>query len=197
MGAHALEASQDPLSGQPETIRAFLGIGLPQAQREVLASYVAACRGPRDSLRWVSPGNLHLTLRFLGAVAPARIEGLTTGLRRLRFSSFEVRLGGLRTFGRGRAVRVLWLGVEVGAAELTGLAGQAEEACRRVGLTPEPRPFNPHLTLARARERSGVDVLELPPLPAVPSWRVEEIALFQSLVTPAGAIYSVLRRFGG
>ena len=197
MGAHALEASQDPLTGQPETIRAFLGISLPEAQREILASYREACRAPGDGLRWVSSENLHLTLRFLGGVAPQRIEELSADLRRLRFPAFEARLGGVGTFGRGRAVRVLWLGVEAGAAELTALAGQAEKACRRVGLAPEPRPFNPHLTLARARDRGGVQVSELPPLPAVPAWTVDEFALFQSRVTPAGAIYSVLRRFGG
>ena len=197
MGAHALEASQDPLSGQPETIRAFLGVGLPEAQRQALNGYLEARRAAEDGLRWVSPDNLHLTLRFLGAVKPELVERLTEGLRELRFASFEVRLGALGTFGRGAAVRVLWLGLAAGAAELAGLAGQVEEACVRSGAAPEARPYNPHLTLARARDRKGVELAELPPAPAVPGWRVAEMALYRSRLGPGGAVHSVLERFGG
>ena len=93
-------------------------------------------------------------------------------------------------------MRVLWLGVDAGAAELAGLAGQVEEACGRSGLAPEARPYHPHLTLARARDRLGVELPELPPVPAVPGWQVEEITLFRSRLTTGGAVYSVLERFG-
>lgn len=197
MGAHALEASQDPLSGQPETIRAFLGVGLPEAQRQALSGYLEAGRAAEDGLRWVSPDNLHLTLRFLGAVTPELVERLSEDLRELRFASFEVRLGSLGTFGRGAAVRVLWLGLAAGAAELAGLAGQVEEACGRSGAAPETRPYNPHLTLARARDRKGVELPELPPAPTVPGWRVAEMVLYRSRLGPGGAVHSVLERFGG
>ena len=197
MGADALEASQHPLSGQPETIRAFLGVGLPRAQREALSGYLDDRRATEEGLRWVSTANLHLTLRFLGAVTPELVASLTEDLRGgLRFSPFEVRVGATGRFGRGRAVRVLWLGVDAGAAELAGLAGQVEEACGRSGLAPEARPYHPHLTLARARDRLGVELPELPPVPAVPGWQVEEITLFRSRLTTGGAVYSVLERFG-
>ena len=196
MGAHPLEISQDPLSGRPGTIRAFLGVALPEAQRQALSGYLEACRAPADGLRWVNADNLHLTLRFLGAVTPELVESLTGDRRKLRFAPFEVRLGALGTFGRGRTVRVLWLGLAAGATELSGLAGQVEAACGRSGVEPETRAYNPHLTLARARDRRGVELPELPPAPVVPGWQVTEFALFRSRLTPGGAVHTVLQRFG-
>ena len=117
-------------------------------------------------------------------------------LRTLRFPPFEVRLAALGAFGRGRAVRVVWLGLEAGATELAGLAARVEAACARSGVAPEPRPYNPHLTLARARDRRGVELPVLPAVPAVPGWLVAEVVLFQSRLSPGGAVYSVLQRFG-
>jgi len=67
-----------------------------------------------------------------------------------------------------------------------------ERAAREVGFEPESRPFRPHLTLGRWRDRCprpALPVAELGPA------RLESLALFRSETAPAGAVYTPLARF--
>jgi RNA 2',3'-cyclic 3'-phosphodiesterase len=189
-----LEIAQGRLA---ERIRAFVGIGIPDAQRQLLAGYLGACRVAAPELRWVSAENLHLTLRFLGQVDTARLEELSRELRRLPVQPFSLRLGGLGSFGRGAAVRVVWIGVTAGGRELEQLASAVEKCCAEAGLPPEDRAYNPHLTLARARRRRGARVPELPLPPELDAWRVDAFRLYRSRTAAGGAVYTVLEQFGG
>jgi len=169
---------------------------LPDEHRALLAGYLDRCRERSPGLRWVSADNLHLTLRFLGGVEAERLDRLSSALREVPIQPFEVRLGGPGFFGRAAAVRVVWLGVEEGRRELERLAEAIEERCLEAGFEAESRPFNPHLTLARARERGGTPLPELPAPPSLPAWTVSGFHLYRSQTRPGGAVYSVLASFG-
>ncbi len=146
--------------------------------------------------RWVAPDGLHLTIRFLGGVDPGRLEALGAALRGLAVESFPVSLGGLNTFGRVSAVRVVWLGLTAGSDGLGKLAGEVETRSAAQGFEPEARPFHPHLTLARSRQRRGERLPDLPPPPDLPGWTVTGFRLYRSRLGPGGATYSVLEEFG-
>jgi 2'-5' RNA ligase len=178
------------------TIRAFVAVGLPDLARDRLAAYLAACREVAPAFRWVAPESLHLTVRFVGRVDPAPLDSLAASLRSLAFEPFPITLGGLGTFGRGAAIRVVWLGLSAGADELTHLASEAEARCAAVGFEPEARPYHPHLTLARSRQRRGERLAELPPPPELSGWMVTGFRLYRSRLAPGGATYSVLEEFG-
>lgn len=171
-------------------------MALPDQQRALLAGYLERCRERAPGLRWVSPDNLHLTLRFLGSVEAERLDRLGAGLQEIPFQPFEVQLGGLGAFGPAASVRVVWLGVEQGRQELERLSEAIEERCQAVGFEAETRPFNPHLTLARARERRGARLPELPAPPKLPAWTASGFHLFRSQTGPGGAVYSILASFG-
>jgi 2'-5' RNA ligase len=191
-----LEAAQGLLSDLRETIRAFVAVGIPDLQREGLAAYLETCRAVAPGFRWVTPESLHLTIRFLGGVDAARLEILAAAFRALEFEPFEVGVGGVGTFGRGTAVRVVWLGLTAGAGDLGRLAGAVEALSASLGFEPEARPYNPHLTLARARQRRGDRLPDLPPPPELPGWAVTRFRLYRSRLGPGGATYSVLEEFG-
>ena len=198
MGPDPLENAQDLGSEDlPGSVRAFIGAGVPEAQRETLAAYLEGCRAAAPELRWVSAANLHLTLRFLGQVETATLRDLAGRLRRVSVEPFLVRLGGIGSFGRGSAARVVWIGVGAGGEELRRLAAVVEEACRAAGLPAEERPYSPHLTLARARQKRGTRVPELPVPPPLEPWRVEGFRLYRSRPAPGGPVYPVLAEFGG
>jgi RNA 2',3'-cyclic 3'-phosphodiesterase len=196
VGADPLEIP-DRLLEKPEKIRAFVGVGLPDPHRLLLAAYLDACRPAAPELRWVTEANLHLTLRFLGQVAGPVLETLATSLRKVPVEPFQLRLGGLGNFGRGAAARVVWIGVAAGGEPLRALAAEVEEVCSAAGLQPEDRPYSPHLTLARARDRRGARIPDLPAPPELPPWRVEGFRLYRSRTGSGGAVYSVLEEFGG
>ncbi|MCU1450749.1 MAG: 2-5 ligase family protein, partial [Acidimicrobiales bacterium] len=67
------------------------------------------------------------------------------------------------------------------------------DATRDVGRPPEDRPFNGHLTLARARDRRRrVDLWALTGTPVAASWPVSEVCLVESRLSPHGANYQVV-----
>ena len=106
--------------------RLFVGVPVPP---EALAACAALLDGVRArhggrGVRWVSTENLHLTLRFLGLLPPARIDALghavdaaTAGM-----APFEVVLAGAGAFPGDRRPRAIWLGIERGADELGAMS---------------------------------------------------------------------------
>jgi RNA 2',3'-cyclic 3'-phosphodiesterase len=175
------------------SIRAFFGLPLPDAHRRLLEVYLADCVARAPEFRWTPAANLHLTIRFLGNVEEPVAEGIADRLAGQSPAGFTVELGDVGTFNRGRLVRVVWLQVGVGSEHAVELAAQVEAECVRAGLIPETRPFQPHLTLARARARDGNDLPALPATPDLPPWRAEELILYRSHLGRAGAIYKTIR----
>jgi 2'-5' RNA ligase len=160
-------------------IRAFVAVDLPELAREALAVHVEACARLAPGLRWVEADSLHLTLRFLGNVEPDLLDRVRARLPAIGGGPFRMGLGGHGLFGPRQRPRVVWLGITEGRDACAALAARAEAACVEAGLEPEPRPFQAHVTLARARG----DGERLPPLPAPPAlapWTADDFVLFES-----------------
>jgi 2'-5' RNA ligase len=184
------ELAEDPPA---LNVRAFFGLPVPEPQREKLGQFIAACAQVAPDFRWTSTANLHVTIRFVGNVNRAVIEAIADALAGRSATAFELELGAIGTFGRGRAARVVWLGLRKGSAAAAALAVQVDEECVRAGLSGQDRPFQGHVTLARARGRDGARLPELPALPRLDPWRADELILYSSRLTRTGAIYEALR----
>jgi RNA 2',3'-cyclic 3'-phosphodiesterase len=191
MGAAALDEGTGAQVGH--RVRAFFGLPVPEAQRQQLGLHIAACAAAAPAFRWTPPENLHLTVRFVGSVERDAVEQIAARLGELPLQGFELGLGEVGTFKRGRLVRVVWLQVRAGADRARELAAQVEAECVRAGLEPDVRGFQPHLTLARARPRDGAQLPPLPAPPELPPWRAEELVLYSSHLGRAGAVYEPLR----
>lgn len=143
--------------------------------------------------RWSVVENLHLTVRFVGTVERSIVEGIADRLTGRAGPAIDLALGDVGTFKRSRLARVLWLGLQSGAAEMKKLAERVEAECRAVGLEPEARPFQPHLTLARARSRDGARLPEMPEIPRLEPWLATELILFWSHLKKNGAYHEPIR----
>jgi len=133
--------------------RLFTGLEIPAEIGLALSGY----RGGLPGARWVDPENYHITLRFIGDVDEGMAEDvfsvLGSGRRR---DAVSVTLDALASFGGERPRAVF-----VRAAPTNGLAelqAEQERLVRRVGLPPEKRKFTPHVTLARLRDTSAIEV---------------------------------------
>jgi len=188
MGTGALE--EDPRSLR---LRAFYGLPVPEPQRQELGPFIASCASRAPGFRWTPAENLHLTIRFIGSVERSVVEAVADALADRPPAAFDLQLGGIGTFGRGPAARVVWLGLQSGADAAAAVAARVEEECLRAGLIGEDRPFRAHLTLARARARYGSSLPDLPALPKLRPWWAEELILYASRLTRSGAIYEVVR----
>jgi len=206
-------------------IRAFFAIELGESARRAAADLARWLReGPGgDGVRWVRPEALHVTLRFLGDIDPARAGALASRARLevAALRPFVLHLGPAELFPTPRRPRVVALGLEP-AAPLEELAGAVERAVVAEGFAPEERGFRAHLTLGRvqtarpqqakrAARRSRAECLTAGSSPAVSSqdrrfpsvaaaplpteeFAVEEAVLFRSELSPAGSRYTPLER---
>lgn len=191
MGSHAL-GDPDGDQGRALKVRAFFGLPLPDAHRQALQGYVAAASAAVPEFSWTPPENLHLTIRFLGHVEDALAEGIADRVEQARPEGFDLALGTIGSFKRGRLARVVWLGLAAGEAPLAALARLVEAESIHAGLKPENRKFHGHLTLARARPRDGAALPELAAPPSPGPWRAEELILYRSHLGRGGSVYEPL-----
>ncbi|HVY52649.1 MAG TPA: RNA 2',3'-cyclic phosphodiesterase [Devosia sp.] len=169
--------------------RLFTGLEVPYDIQLALSLK----RGGLTGARWIDPENYHITLRFIGDVDNRTADEVTFELEKLNHSeSFSVRLSHLGTFG-GDTPRALYAGVENNAA-LQRLQAAQERVLRRAGLEPDARRFVPHVSLARLRGASAVEVAEFihqagqfSPL----EFRVGRFVLFSSKASVGGGPYLV------
>ncbi len=168
--------------------RLFVSLELPAS----VADALVRLNPGRPGVRWVSAAQLHLTLAFLGQVAPETEEKLKMQLRAIRFTRFFLPLHGLGAFpAKGRA-KIVWLGVGQGHPHLFQLHKRVTDAALAAGIEPDLRPWHPHLTLARCEE--VVPQTLAPFLRAHAEFDaglvpIDSFQLKSSRLTPAGSIY--------
>ncbi len=126
-------------------MRLFVALDLPWALKERLSDL--AWSGI-EGARWVPTENYHLTLRFIGDTPGYMAEEIDHALLALKARGFSLTLAGVGTFSRSGRLSALWVGVERNP-ELERLRAKIETALQRIGLEPERRRFQPHVTLAR------------------------------------------------
>ncbi|MGH7168255.1 MAG: RNA 2',3'-cyclic phosphodiesterase [Nitrospiraceae bacterium] len=194
-------------------IRAFVAVDLDADSRKVLARAQEQAKdrtvrelsrlAPEARIQWARPDSIHLTLKFLGEIADTRVEEIrhTLSVTIQAQPRFSVEVGGFGVFPDLRAPRVLWVGVSGQHDQLNSLARLAAEVdsgLDTLGFPREARPFSPHLTLARIKERSrevgqaltGSGLMTQ--RESLGSLRVDAVALIRSDLKPSGAVYTRL-----
>lgn len=140
----------------------------------------------------------HLTLRFLGDVpeeqVPTLVRCAEEALRDL--PAFRLVLRGAGVFPGPARPRVLWAGVGEGAEEVGRLAERLSASLLGLGWPLEKRPFVPHLTLLRIRNREEAErarrtVAELAGR-ELGSTEIRAVLLKESTLTPNGAIHGTI-----
>ena len=134
--------------------RLFTGVEIPSDIGQALSML----RGGLPGARWITPDNYHLTLRFIGDVDDLIAQEVALMLGRVRRGAFDLHLEGLTSFG-GRRPRAVVANVAPAPA-LLEVQAEHERLMQRIGLEPEGRKYTPHVTLARLRDSSSLDVAE-------------------------------------
>ena len=186
-----------------EKIRTFIAIELDESIKDSLTELQERLKGeaPRGSVRWVRPGGIHLTLKFLGDVPADQIGEIAEALQEgcQGFASFYLSCGGLGCFPNLKRPRVVWVGVQEETGTLARLKKSIEENVAPLGYPTEKRKFSPHLTLGRVQKRAGsgdlrqlgelIGALEIGMLGQM---QVRSVNLMRSDLRSSGAVYTRL-----
>ncbi|MBV8202110.1 MAG: RNA 2',3'-cyclic phosphodiesterase [Acidobacteria bacterium] len=144
-------------------MRLFVAFEIPEPVRREVRRRVAGLRERLPRARWVNPDVLHLTLLFMGEVAPERVTALAGRLGEAfaPFPPMPLRLAGAGTFPAGRPARVAWIGVSA-PPELVPLQAAVARAAREV-LGP---PASPAATSAASETPETSAARAMPATPA-------------------------------
>ena len=168
---------------------------------KVIASLTELVRrlAPLAPMRWVHPGNMHVTLKYIGEWEEGRLDDVVGALSQVRVAGrIKVSLAGLEFFPRYPAPRVFWVPVERTPA-LRQLKSSVDRELMKVGIPGDVSPYAPHLTLGRLRK--GCDLTEMrEAMEELPSREFgtlepDSFAIYGSKVTPQGAVYSKIEEF--
>ena len=132
--------------------RLFTALEIP---RDAALS-LSLLRGGLPGARWIDVENYHLTLRFFGDVEGHVADEIANALDKVRRPSFSLTLSGVGAFG-SKKPHSIYAGVAASPG-LMALQAEIERICQRLGLPADPRKFSPHVTLARLRNSSPVEV---------------------------------------
>jgi len=168
-----------------ERIRLFLALRLPERVLDGIVSWQR--ERLHGGLRVVPREHLHITVAFLGHRPRAELPAIVAELRAAAADAGpDVRLAPAR-YRETRSVAMLVLDDLDGGA--TALAEDLQARLETLGVyRREGRPWLPHLTVARFRERPR---LRLEP-PAVGTFVPSDAAAYLSRLHPDGARYDVL-----
>ncbi len=179
-------------------MRLFVAIALNGEAPELLGRVKERFARDSGNLRWMPPDTWHVTLQFLGETGPDQAACVSARLAQIRAHPVPIAIGNPGFFERAGVFHA-----EVALSpELFALQQQVIAATRPCGFIPEQRPYQPHITLARARGKSGRTALA-PLRAAVTRARFHlavkctatEFRLYESFPGPAGSRYEVRAQF--
>ena len=176
--------------------RYFLAIPLAEAiQDDLLAVQPPHAPG----IRLIPKEELHLTLHFLGAVSPSKLDVAVAALKAVEIKIFTMTVQGVGTFPPKGPPTVLWAGV-VNCAPLMELHREVGNALSMaIAFQPESRPYSPHITLARLKPSVSPGLvdrflqanLDL----QIPAVRLTKLILFSSVLKENAAHYERVQVF--
>lgn len=174
-------------------IRLFTALPIP----DPLRTRICGLQSGIDGARWVPPGNLHVTLRFIGEEPEDRVDDIVGALDGVDGRAFTVQAGDTGHFGTGRKIRAVWVGVERSPG-IVALYEKVDGALVRAGLAPEGRKYTPHITVGRLRGASHTRVvrwLEANGGFFVPPFEADRFVLYESVTGRGGATYDPVAVF--
>ncbi|OGP67159.1 MAG: 2'-5' RNA ligase [Deltaproteobacteria bacterium RBG_16_44_11] len=185
-----------------KNIRAFLAVELSEEVLQAVDLLQAKLKKEiKGKISWTKSQGNHITLKFFGNIDKDDIKNICAVVEKqvalvLPLSLTIEKMG---VFPDARRPRVLWLGATGDVEELTALQIKMESDFEGIGFERENRPFRAHLTLGRIKipqETTGIsESLSKYCNCTIGEFSCRELVLFQSKLTPQGAVYTKLKKF--
>lgn len=180
-------------------MRAFIAIDLEKGLIGRVKEIQELLMGAGADVKFVEPGNLHFTVKFLGEISEQDLGGVKKAMEHSLsgFGPFRIGIEGLSCFGSESHLRTLFLDVKLGRDRLQELLNRVSRELD--SFRHEAREPKPHLTMGRVRSGRNREALlerigELSRV-KVGEMDVKSVKLKQSMLTRNGPVYSDLSVF--
>jgi len=183
-------------------LRTFIAIELPQDIKDTIGRLQSKLKSSGADVKWVSPSNIHLTLKFLGEIDEKTRDGVSGVMKEIGAStpSFIIRLGALGAFPGLHSPRIIWVGLSHGHDQVESIVERLETGLEKYGVIKENKPFSSHITIGRVRSPKNkedllrcVSELESPVKEKTGEFQAGKITLFKSTLLPHGPVYEAIQ----
>lgn len=177
-------------------MRAFISLELPSKVKKEFGQIQKELQKAGVQARWVNPEIVHLTLAFLGSVAPEKtetIEGVLEEKVAKKIRPVNLILDKIGYFPSPQNPRIISVDLSGELGKLNALAIKTRKTLKKEKIWFDEKPFSPHLTLGRLKRSQNLTQL----VKEVKIKKIEfiagEIALNKSTLTDSGPIYQKLK----
>jgi len=177
------------------SIRSFIAIPIPKEAANQLGDHAAkmSYQDKSGAVRWVDQENYHITLAFLGDQREHDLETLAEQLDyQISLPEFQLLISHLSAFPETKP-KLLAAMVQK-TEEIISLHQQVNSSIKSSNIVIEKRKFYPHVTLGRYRHSRNTYAGTIP-MNISFNTLIEEVVLYQSILTSSGAEYEPIYRF--
>ena len=172
-------------------IRTFVSVPVPMTDEIAgILSDLKSVKGIRVS----PPGQIHLTLKFLGDTDEKKVSKLCQSLKEslIGMGSFNVVIEGIGAFPNERNPKVIWLGIRE-PDRLKDTASIVDKCVKDLNIKTDDKPFSPHMTVSRVNYKTDLKDIFLDNKDRqFCSFRCDHIDVMKSELTPKGAIHTII-----
>ncbi len=153
-----------------------------------------------EQIKWVNLDNLHLTLKFFGETAVHDIDQIVDAIMQVSNAQncFKVNLENLGIFGSSYQPKVIWAGISK-SDDLIKLEQALMIVLEEIGFKNDRQNFIPHLSLGRIKKLNDKKrfqkIVDKHKESFFQESKVDKILLFDSVLSPKGAIHSIVHEF--
>ncbi|MGB5216908.1 MAG: RNA 2',3'-cyclic phosphodiesterase [Smithella sp.] len=190
------------MADSEKNIRAFLAIEPPEDILQKISRLQEKLRREISGrLSWTRPQGQHLTLKFFGDISKEDINNISAAVqkRTVAEQKLNLKVEKLGVFPDVRRPRVLWCGITGDVEKLINLQKKLDGDFAALGFPAEERPYRAHLTLARIKDWRDLmgtnEALVKYGTFTAGEFIADKLFLFQSNLSPQGAVYTKLAEF--
>jgi 2'-5' RNA ligase len=179
-------------------MRLFIAINPPADVVANLAAVQHTLAHTKADISWTDPAAFHITLKFLADAPETLLPEIASRLTKAaaQVPAFPLEVEGVDKFPTKGPARVIISRILSPDNRLTKLHRLIDSGLGGIGLPMDMRALTPHLTLGRVRTNHGLNrllrLLDKHDLDFFGAFPAATVTLYQSTLTPAGAIHTPL-----
>ncbi len=183
------------------TIRVFIAIEIDSEIKNKLSEYLSKLKSTGADVKWVSPENMHLTLKFIGCIEKEALINLNRIINDAISSiePFSISIGNIGAFPSLKKPHVVFVRVLEQGNNLIKIYEKLDKGVERLGIKKESKKYVGHITLGRVRSQKNISKLKNTLNSETECYfgceRVTSLSLIQSKLTPTGPLYTRLNNF--